>query len=130
MNTMTLSFLGVQTRLSESYDRLTGLLQCSLDANARLFDARAALVRTRESILRTTDAKSLGANEAQREAALTGLLLEETARVHQAEKLANRLRGEIEIARLHVDEARTQLRLLEVQTSAVRELRELELSGL
>jgi len=100
--------------LKQAYHMLTTFLEQQAVEELQYMAALEALTAQRKTILRDTEAKDLGANEAQRSAKIDGLCAAELQQVVYVERKRVMRRMEVETARLQVEALRCELRLLEV----------------
>jgi hypothetical protein len=105
--------------LTRRYAGLQNALHVAFEASERAGEARRNLAYARQELLIANDPKTLGANEATREATLSSMLTEELGFVSSAERAEREAKYSVEMWRLQVEEGRALLRLLEVQAGTV-----------
>jgi hypothetical protein len=110
----------ISEELEDAYTTLTARTKEQTDAELEVMDAGQALAAQRKSLLRQTDPKTLGTNEAQRAANLDGLCGPCVQALLEAERRRMWVRGEFEAAQQRVDGLRCQLRILEIAAGISR----------
>jgi hypothetical protein len=106
----------IEMNLDRSKIDLTRAHANAFEAADALATAKFVFTAARGWILTHNDPKDLGANEAQREAALAERCESELNDVHHAENNLRRTQDDLTLAQLDFDATKLQVRLLECAT--------------
>lgn len=110
----------LSAELASAYATLTTLVGQAGQIDLQLFEATNDLTDARAKILRESDPKAMGSNEAQREAYLRAATVIQRQTVGDLEQARLELRPLVEVARLNVEHLRAQLRLIECASGIQR----------
>ena len=120
--TTTITNVTLAQRLEEAYAAVESASIRSFRTSENVLRDKLALIEAKQAILvaNADDAKKLGSNEAARAATLDTMTVGERDALAGSEEEERAARHTLEIARLHLEAARAQLRLQEIAAGIAR----------